>query len=93
MGVSPNHYPFFGRLGGDRDHPRLVAAGGFTGAGIAMGTVSGRLLADLVTGTGSQLLEDRLRLPGPRWIPPEPFLTPGIRLRVAWMNAAAGETL
>lgn len=93
MGASSNYFPFFGRLARDRGLPRWVAAGGFSGAGIAMGTVSGRLLADLVTGIGSPLLEDRLRLPAPRWIPPEPFLSPGIRLRLAWMNATAGETL
>lgn len=88
MGASPNHYPFFGHVG-----KSVVGAAGFTGAGIAMGTVSGRLLAELLLGAGSELLADYLRLPGPRWIPPEPFLSPGIRWRVARMNAAAGDTL
>ncbi len=88
MGASPNLYPFFGHLG-----PDLVAAAGFTGAGIAMGTVSGRLLAEMLLGEKSELLDDRLRLPGPRWIPPEPFLSLGIRIQAARMNASAGDTL
>jgi glycine/D-amino acid oxidase-like deaminating enzyme len=88
LGISSNHYPFFGRLGRD-----LVATAGFTGAGIAMGTVAGRLLADLLLGAESELLDDLRALPGPRWIPPEPFRSLGIRARVARMNAGAGGTL
>lgn len=88
MGVSPNHFPFFGRLG-----PDGAAAAGFTGAGIAAGTTAGRLLADLVIGVDSDLLADQMALPGPRWLPPRPFLDLGIRVRVARMNASAGATL
>lgn len=87
MGISRNFYPFFGRLG-----PDLVGAAGFNGAGIAFGTTSGRLLAEMLCGADSQLLSDRLRLPGPAWNPPEPLLSPGIRFQVARMNASAGQT-
>lgn len=87
MGISLNHYPFFGRL--DRDG---VGAAGFTACGIAMGTICGRLLADLLLGVESPLLDDLRALPGPRWIPPQPFRGLGIRIHVARMNASAGGT-
>ena len=89
MGISPNFSSFFGHL-----DEQIVAAGGFTAAGIAMGTISGRLLADLLLGEPTDaLLRDRLALPGPRWLPPDPFLSLGIRHRVARMNASGGDTL
>jgi len=86
MGASPNHQPFFGWLADG-----VAGAGGFTGAGIAMGTACGLLLAHLISGEEHELLASALRLPGPRWLPPEPFLGAGIRLRVAWMNARAAD--
>lgn len=85
MAASPSPYPFFGPVA-----KNAVATGGFSGAGIAMGTISGRLLADLLLAESPPLLDDRLRLPQPRWIPPEPFLSPGIRLRLAWMIRRSG---
>lgn len=88
MGAVPSLYPFFGFL-----DERMVAAVGYTGAGIAMGTISGLLAAELVSGESSELLGERLRLPGPRQLPPEPFLGLGIRGKTAWMNASAGPTL
>lgn len=88
MGATVNRTPFFGFIA-----DKMVAAGGFTGAGIAMGTACGVLLAELVTATESPRLGDMLRLPAPRWVPPEPFCSLGIGWRVARMNAAAGDTL
>src|SRR5262249_36302389 len=41
MGATFNGAQSFGRLA-----PNLYAAGGYNGVGIAMGTISGRLLAD-----------------------------------------------
>ncbi|MEM7584695.1 MAG: FAD-binding oxidoreductase [Acidobacteriota bacterium] len=88
MGISPNAYPFFGRLA-----PNLVTTAGFTACGIAMGTISGRLLADQLLAQQSDLLADRLSLPGPSWIPPEPFLSVGLPLVMARKNALAGAAL
>lgn len=87
MGVSPSLRPFFGEI-----VPQLYAAAGFTGAGIAMGTTAGELLADWAAGEDSTRLEDMRSIPQPRWIPPEPFLSPGIRWRVERMNRQAGPT-
>lgn len=88
MGCSPNRGHSFGEL-----DEGLFAAAGYTGAGIGMGTTAGTLLADLAVGAGSGLLEDMLSLPAPTRLPPQPFLGIGIRLRVAQMNASAGEIL
>jgi glycine/D-amino acid oxidase-like deaminating enzyme len=88
MGASPNRGHSFGEI-----ERNLFTAAGYTGGGIAMGTTAGMLLADLALGISSPALADMLALPTPTWLPPEPFLDLGIRLRVARMNASAGPTL
>ncbi|HEV7516801.1 MAG TPA: FAD-binding oxidoreductase [Thermoanaerobaculia bacterium] len=88
MGASPNRGHSFGEI-----EENLFTAAGYTGGGIAMGTTAGMLLADLALGALSRPLADMLALPAPTWLPPQPFLGLGIRLRVARMNAAAGPTL
>ena len=88
MGASPNRGHSFGEVAQD-----LFTAAGYTGAGIAMGTTAGRLLADLALGEDSPALRAMLALPAPAWLPPQPFLEIGARWRVARMNASAGPTL
>jgi glycine/D-amino acid oxidase-like deaminating enzyme len=88
MGVTPSRRHYFGRL-----EEGLWATAGFTGAGIAQGTIAGSLLAELACGEDSQLLRDMLSLPPPGRLPPRPLQDLGIRWRVARMNAGAGETL
>jgi glycine/D-amino acid oxidase-like deaminating enzyme len=88
MGASPNRGHCFGAL-----EEGVFAAAGYTGAGIAMGTTAGTLLADLALGEDSQRLADMRSLPKPARLPPQPFLGIGIRWRVARMNASAGEIL
>lgn len=88
MGATPSRRHFFGRV-----DEGLWATAGFTGAGIAQGTIAGALLADLACGEDSGALRDMLSLPAPGRLPPRPFQDLGIRWRVARMNAGAGETL
>lgn len=88
MGATPSRRHFFGHVDAG-----VWATAGFTGAGIAQGTIAGRLLADLVCGEDSDLLRRMLALPLPGRIPPRPVQDLGIRWRVARMNAGAGETL
>lgn len=88
LGVTPDRSVAFGEI-----EPNLFAAGGYTGAGIAMGTSAGRLLADFALRQDSDLLSAMLSLPQPKKLPPQPFLDWGIRLQVRRMNASAGETL
>lgn len=88
LGASPNRGHSFGELA-----PGLYAAAGYTGAGIAMGTTAGGLLAELATGERSENLEAMLSLPEPDRLPPEPFFGIGARFMVKRMNASAAETL
>ncbi|MEM8961636.1 MAG: FAD-binding oxidoreductase [Acidobacteriota bacterium] len=88
MGTTPSLRPFFGRIARG-----LVTAGAFTGAGIAMGTVLGRLMVDELLGVESPLLTDARRLTPPNRLPPEPFLSPGITWKTKQMNASAGAAL
>ncbi|HEY8019506.1 MAG TPA: FAD-binding oxidoreductase [Thermoanaerobaculia bacterium] len=85
MGTSPNRGHSFGEI-----ERSLFAAAGYTGAGIALGTAAGALLADLALGIGSERLDDMLALPAPDRLPPRPFLDWGARWKVARMNASAG---
>jgi len=86
MGTSHNNQIHFGQLGRG-----LFATAGFTGAGIAMGTTAGRLLADLAAGVSSAPLDHVRSLPKPTWMPPEPFRSIGGRWLTARMNAKAEE--
>ncbi len=88
LGVTPDRSIAFGAL-----EPGLFAAGGYTGAGIAMGTTAGGLLADLALGEDSGLLAAMRALPQPKKLPPQPFLDWGIRWQVRRMNESAGATL
>ncbi len=88
LGVTPDRSIAFGAL-----EPGLFAVGGYTGAGIAMGTTAGRLLADLALGERSEELAAMLSLSRPKRLPPQPFLDWGIRFQVRRMNASAGATL
>ena len=88
LGVTPDRSIAFGAL-----EPGLYAAGGYTGAGIAMGTTAGKLLADLALNEDSPALAAMRSLPQPKKLPPQPFLDWGIRWQVRRMNESAGETL
>jgi len=88
MGVTLNGAQFFGRIA-----ENVLASVAYNGVGIAMGTVSGMLLADLAVGTDSELLRDLRALPGPAWIPPEPLLGIGVRATLARLQRRAGREL
>jgi glycine/D-amino acid oxidase-like deaminating enzyme len=88
MGISMNNAQFFGRIADD-----VYASAAYNGVGVALGTISGKLLADLVVGADSSLLRDIQALPGPTWIPPEPLLGLGIRATLRRLQARAGAEL
>jgi glycine/D-amino acid oxidase-like deaminating enzyme len=85
MGMSLNGRHFFGQV-----EEGVYAAAGYNAAGIALGTVSGHLLAEEALGEGSAELEQMRALPNPRWFPPSPFSDLGIRWRVRAMERASG---
>jgi glycine/D-amino acid oxidase-like deaminating enzyme len=74
IGISMGGAHYFGEV-----DTGLFVAAGYNGVGVAMGTVSGTLLADLAVGADSALLRDLLAIPRPSWIPPEPLLGLGVR--------------
>lgn len=85
MGMSANGRHFFGRLA-----ENVWGAAGYNAAGIALGTVSGHLLADAALGHDSEDVDRMRALPGPRWFPPSPFSDLGIRWRLRGMEKASG---
>ena len=84
MGITLNRAHAFGKLADN-----VFAAAGYNGVGVAMGTICGKLLADLAVGADSPLLADALALSGPSWIPPEPLLGIGVRSTLARLAARA----
>lgn len=84
MGVTFNGAQFFGEI-----EPRVFAAAAYNGVGIAMGTISGVLLAELALGEESPFLADMLALPGPDRLPPAPALGIGIRATLAYLGKKA----
>ena len=83
--MSRNGAPCFGRLADN-----VFAAVCQNGVGVAKGTYSGTLLADLVVGAESDLLRDLLSYPRPAWNVPQPFLGLGVRAKIAWDQMRAG---
>lgn len=85
VGITSNRLPFFGRI-----RPGVYAAVAFNGVGLALGTISGALLADLAVGSDSELLRDRLSLPEPSALPPRALLGLGVRAMFRLMHRRAG---
>jgi glycine/D-amino acid oxidase-like deaminating enzyme len=88
MGITMNGAQFFGRIADD-----VYASAAYNGVGVAMGTISGKLLADLVVGADSALLRDIQALPAPTWIPPEPLLGIGVRFALTGLQRRAAAEL
>ncbi|MCH6587724.1 MAG: FAD-binding oxidoreductase [Proteobacteria bacterium] len=83
--MSRNGAPCFGRLADN-----VFAAVCQNGVGVAKGTYSGTLLADLVVGAESELLSHLLALPRPAPNVPQPLLGWGVRAKIAWDQMRAG---
>ena len=84
LGSVHNAMPSFGILA-----PRMVGAGGFTGAGMALGTAAGIALAEATLGQRSTAVRDFERLPPATWMPPEPFRSIGGGFLTHRLNAKA----
>lgn len=81
IGISANGTQCFGQT--DRG---LYCSVGYNGHGIAQGTISGQLLADLALERDSELLRCLLSLPQPWWIPTPPLLYPIVESYIGWLN-------
>ncbi len=60
------------------------------GVGVAKGTISGRMIAELATGQDSELLSDMLTFVAPARLPAQPFMGWGVRARLAFEEYRAG---
>lgn len=70
--------------------PNLFVSVGCGGAGVVRGTSQGKLLAELASGFQNLLLESRLELGGPNWLPPEPLRMIGAKIQIKWEQWCAG---
>ncbi len=86
--LSLNSVPAFGEI-----EPGLFSACCQNGLGTAMGTLSGKLVAELIAGIPSQSLLNMQSHPDPRKLPPEPFLSLGANATMRWGEAKAGREL
>ncbi|MDP0929747.1 FAD-binding oxidoreductase [Paracoccus onubensis] len=62
-----------GRFTFGQVRPGIYASAGCDGAGVLRGTIHGTLLAELACDSRSPLLEERMKMGGPDWLPPEPL--------------------
>lgn len=82
--VSENGAPGFGEVA-----PGVYAAVCQNAVGVAKGTASGMLVADLASGVDNPLIDDMKSLGSPNKLPPRPFLDLGVRAKFAWEIARA----
>ena len=86
--LSLNTVPAFGKL-----EAGIFSACCQNGLGTAMGTLSGKLCAELILGHTSRSLDHMLSFPEPRRLPPEPFASIGANARMRWGEWRAGREL
>lgn len=75
--ISRNAKPVF-----EENQPGLFFCGGYNASGVSRGTIMGKLIAEMVLGSQSELLSDALSLPRPTLLPPRPLLDIGVKLRL-----------
>ncbi|MBB6014736.1 glycine/D-amino acid oxidase-like deaminating enzyme [Aquamicrobium lusatiense] len=83
--VSHNGGFIFGEM-----RPGVFVSAGCGGAGVVRGSIHGELLAELACGEHSKLLENRLRMKGPNWLPPEPLRGFGAKIQIRFEQWQAG---
>jgi glycine/D-amino acid oxidase-like deaminating enzyme len=86
--LSRNNVPAFGEL-----ETGLFAACCQNGLGVAKGTASGKLAAELAYGHQSDLLTNLLQQEKPRKLPPEPLTWVGANAVMRWGEFRAGTEL
>lgn len=86
LAMSRNHMAHFGELARN-----VYGALCCNGLGVTRGTVTGTLLADWLAGQRSDLIDFLLAAPGPSSNPPQPLLSAGVNLNLAWGQYRAGQ--
>jgi glycine/D-amino acid oxidase-like deaminating enzyme len=77
LSASRTGQPYFAKV-----EEGVFAVAGCNGSGVARGTLWGRLLAELASGTRSPLLQSVMHRAQPGWLPPRPLLDIGAMLRM-----------
>ncbi|VVM43683.1 Gamma-glutamylputrescine oxidoreductase [Pseudomonas fluorescens] len=77
LSASRSGQPFFAKV-----EEGVFAVAGCNGSGVARGTLWGRLLAELASGSSSPMLESVMQRAQPGWLPPRPLLDIGALLRM-----------
>lgn len=77
--LSRNGAPGFGQVA-----PNVWSAVCQNAVGVAKGTISGRLAAEMALGEDDPLIADMISLGTPTPVPPRPFLDIGVRARFAY---------
>ncbi|MFJ3483139.1 NAD(P)/FAD-dependent oxidoreductase [Pseudomonas sp. NPDC090202] len=85
LSLSRNHMAHFGQLANN-----VYGALCCNGLGVTRGTVTGTLLADWLAGKRSDLIDFLASAPGPNRNPPQPLLSAGVNLNLAWGQRRAG---
>lgn len=86
--LSLNSGPAFGEV-----EKGVFAACCCNGLGTVQGTIAGKLIADLATGTPEPMVREILAEAKPRKLYPEPLMTWGARAKLWWMHKRAGRDL
>jgi len=84
LSASRSGQPYFAKV-----EEGVFAVAGCNGSGVARGTLWGRLLAEMASGTGSPLLQSVIQRAQPGWLPPKPLLDIGAMLRMRVETARA----
>ncbi|UWF51555.1 FAD-binding oxidoreductase [Pseudomonas sp. N3-W] len=77
LSASRSGQPYFSQV-----EQGLFAVAGCNGSGVARGSLWGRLLAELASGSSSPLLDAVMERAQPGWLPPRPFFDIGARIRM-----------
>ncbi|MFT4715696.1 MAG: gamma-glutamylputrescine oxidase [Paracoccaceae bacterium] len=80
LGVTMNRMPHFARLAGN-----ILSASGFSGHGVAMGTLAGRIMADAVAGQAGDF-DIMAKVPTPRFPGGSAFRWPLLVLAMTWFS-------
>ncbi|MFD0914894.1 NAD(P)/FAD-dependent oxidoreductase [Pseudahrensia aquimaris] len=86
--LSWNTVPAFGEI-----DDGLFSACCQNGLGTAMGTLSGKLIAEMMMGKSSNSLRAMLAYPKPKRLPPEPFASLGAEATLRWGEFRAGREM
>ncbi len=86
--LSLNSAPAFGEV-----VDRVYSACCQNGLGTVKGTLSGKLIVELATGSGDPMVAEMIAEGQPEKLYPEPFMTIGARTKLWWMHQRAGREL